>query len=872
MALKRTQTLQIKDMMGISRYYTGINQPPNKFETIQNMYSPTRGELSLVGGVTDITGVGLPGSTAIKSAHFLNTSIGYQRYLVFYDHAALSTPSAPSVSVVTSTAVDNPFTGNRNVTISYVGLGGESPMSAATVAAAAAGKNIQVTVPTLPTGIVGINIFIDGFLMATVAARAGVVPSTVTLVEDFADFSAATLAAVTEFRVNTAKIDITYGTSGNLVPGQTYFYSWAPGWKTDGVNFHPLPICTTNQGLAATGSASSVPAGPVLSFTMPAGKTSVTIKSLTTPERQLRNTADFKWAAQTSGEKPNIFLFLGTTAEDMLLVGTNTNGFSTSFTWNDFITNELPYQSNFGTYRAGQVISTAVDYTDPQHLNELRCASGDTNTTSTVASRLNLRENDFDPTVSGSMAGSGLACMAIVGSSYDATTDYQIIPTRGTQLYTVNQPKSITSFYAQTVDVFIPMCASSFVVSYGQGIKSATYINKMFFVNGQDYPFYSNGYTIKPAARDNSSNGTTTGVPYLPITTQIAVFKDRLILGGGQNSVFNTQNVVYYSQPGSPTIFTAANGVAAPINFISALQADSDSIVGLGVYSESLSTQGVTGFLVIGKARTVYTWDGTTTSGAQPIQQKTGFASGKCFVSSAYGPVFVGRDNVYLMSPGGRADKIGNDVEAILKAIPDTKIQFVNVVFHDSHVKIGYQDTTNVDRELWLDFRSDDGQVIPIFTGPHVMTPYIDQDVNASFNSVRDCRFSFDSSKIYKRDNFSSYLDNGSNIPVILDTNEFWIRAKINKQETLTLTIALRDSKSTGSGLDYTSTNDDFSVNETLVLPYAGSSENYRLFQDTLTTRYRGSLLSLTITMSTNVSFKIQSMSILSEVARRRRV
>lgn len=879
MATKNENTLQIKDFLGISRYYSSPNQPPNKFFAIQNLYTPNKGELASIGGVT-AKGGAIPGSTSIAATSFLRTSSGLSKYLAFFNHAALPTPSAPTLAATTGTA----FTGSTQFFVTYVGMGGESLQSALTTVACGSGASLIFTLPTLPAGIVGVNLFrynqnnitsgFDGDLIATVSQRAGVMPTSVTISLN----QTAPSGSFQDYRLTFSSFTVTYGTGGTLVPGQTYYIGIAPAYS--GLDH---TIVTTTAGLPTLPTVNG-PAGRVVAFTVPVGFNSVSILFSGVRKEGRASSGAMAWTTDTSGDSP-VYAFIGATPNDLTLVGNATiNGFAQmqgplaagSLTIN---INELPYNSNASSVMAWgwQEIANQQDYSDPFAFRQVRFFP---------SAQCFGYENNLDGTnrtpVMTPQGNSGLGLVAMAGIGYNSATDYQIIPTRGATLFSKNTTRfGGTAFFNQ---VFIPFPGGQFVANLGDGINFTSYVNQNYYVNNVQCPFYTNGFVLTPVCRQEDT-------PYIPITTNIAVFNGVMVLGGGQSSLFNTQNVVYFSAGGDFTTWTQSPAAVCSLAFIGAISGstnssagDNDNIVGFGVYSESLSTTGITGFLVIGKQQSAFIWNGSANSGAQPIAINDGFASSKSFVVTPYGPIFVGHDNVYIMNQYGTVQPIGNDVKAIIQAIPSASLPFTNIVYNNLHVKIGYQTTANVDTELWLDLRNDDGQIVPVFTGPHVMTAYSDQQSAQVFAGVRNVRLSFLNNQIYLRDDLSSFLNNGSLMAIYLETNDMglgaddfikdlnqiYFRAKILRQETINFNLLCYDNLSAGSGLDYTGP-DETTFTDSMVMPFSGSTLTYRLFQKLLASRYRGTIIRAQMSMTTNQDFRILSISFTYSNSRRRR-
>jgi hypothetical protein len=869
-ATQKEQTLKVNDFLGISRYYNSPNQPPNKLWTIQNMYSPVKGELALIGGVTDITGSGHPGSTGLKYVEFLKTAVGYERVLVFFNHDPLPTPAAPTAVAVTGTS----YTGSVSVYVSWVGMGGESVMSAATVVACGAGASIQVTVPAFPTGIVSMNVFAKGMLVAVVSKRNGLsLPASVTL-----DLMPKTtgVASQMEFRYDVSDFSITFGTSGTLESGKTYFFGISP--QIGGGLNQPV---TTFAGQVPTPIGVIAPSGRVFSFTVPQGYNSVTITFHGTRNlvESRANSAPFEWTENTTDTASlSCWAYLGSTPDDLMVVGTGIDGTAKpqaqSAVKSLTITMaELPYNSNVTTFKQQSWTPVSTDYSDAYNFICLR---------SGVAQGFFQYENQSDggSAFPNNPARDGIGIYAQKTLAFDPNEAYQIMPARGCGYFSNNSQNftQILSFQ----NVFVPYSAGQFIVEDFE-LSSANYLNRLYFANGQQTMFYTNGYVLSTAPRKKLT-------PYLPITTQVRLFNQRLVAAGGVNTLFNTANVGYYSLAGDPETWTDAPSATAGLSFISALDADSDVIVGIGVYSESLNGTGNSAFLVIGKSRSCYTWNGDSGSGAQQIAERTGFASKNSFAITNYGAIFVGRENVYRMLSSGQAQKIGNDVEPILKGLTDNQIQTVNAKYHDLHLKIGYATQSDItpftvlDSEIWLNLRQDGGDVLPIFTGPHQMKSYIFQAASNSFEGERDPRISILNNKLYRRDDFTSYLNDGSDIAVQIESNDmgfggdefvkvvtqYFMRARINRAEIMSLQMTLYDSASAGQGLDYAGSAKQVFTEAFTLLYGAASGEVYRNFPKQFASRYRGDMLRFLLSFQTNVDFRIASMNWLFNIGRRR--
>ncbi len=823
----KDQTLTIKDFKGVSRYFSSPNQKPNKQRTLKNLYPVNKGELGVCPGVSSLVASGtIPGLSSIKDMDYLKQPWGTEGWVVHYQ----PTGSLPVPSGHTYTT-QGAASSVRGVKIQFVGPGGTTS-HVVDAAKSFGATGLLVTLPTnIPTYVHCIHFYVEviaggttGIMQWTGTAwrRQGSFAASIILVAP--PTSGAVGNTITEDE--PTGFNVSFGTSGNLEGGRTYYFGVSP-W-----------IYCSAKHVISNGYASGV---TKFAVTVPVGKNSIFI--------------DFTGMAGTAGDSVAIgysrsILFMGATPEDLLPCYTSTDG--TVLPCNNlplgaqFQIKDLPVNSNL-IARSDDISAGAFTGEAPSN----RAFMTWTIAGSALPSSLTTAD------ISTKLA----ACF--IQTPYAAATHIELYP----------------SGIGYSLDSANPGTVWSGSLSLTAKINSAALQSRIYFVNGSETPWYTNGIVLKSVVRDYQT-------AKLPITETIIAFQEGLVFSGGRSNFSNTEGTAVYTQAGNPWSVTATPSATPAYNFILANQGDNSKIVGLGVFSQNLSDTGPSSFLLIGKEEATISWNGGRTASDQIVSQigkAVGWSSSKSFVLTPWGPFLFGRDNIYYCN-GTDMKQAGIDVAEIIQAITPANYQYCRAAFVKNRAIFAYRDTANIDRELWADFREDDESGIQMtFSGPHELAAYTDHAVAQVYGTDKFYRVSYLSDVIYRRDVPSTFTNVGSPISWTYQSHDmpygndefkkllkaFYVRAKVNAATTVTITLRILDKEGTGGGLDVT-TDSEETIVETMVLPFTGVSEIYRLFQKQFASRYAGSLFNATISASTSTDFRIVSMAWVFKIQGRR--
>lgn len=847
MATQRESTLLIKDFRGITRYKSTINEEPNKFRTLQNLWSPARGELAVIPGITKVVADGdIPGVAQIIHAGYLPQSFGInetdsQAWVLHYIPTGVTMPSPTGMTYTTQGS----NTSTRNVLTEFIGPGGTA--SGTTATAQQFGSNgLLVTLPTnIPTYVHCIHFYIEivsgsvsGQVMwaGTAWRRNGFFASSITL----PDAGASGVSANTIYEAQPTGFTLEASTGGSLLAGTTYYLGITP-WATSRTP-SVSPARNTKQVVNFRDSGLNF-----FAITLPPGKSSI-IASFTGIPTSAGDSTPVAYARNV--------VFIGQSPEDMLPVAGTINGTATSLARSSgdlsVTIRELPVNSN--KYAIGS------DMTKPssQYLYTLAAPTGRGFGTWNI-----FEEREIGNFTADLSAAVGACSIQI---PYGVASHRELLPSRQIGSFDVR------NFLSGTIRT-----TASWLTSQTEQIRHDYYENRMIFANGFNSPWYTNGVVLKPIVRDYQT-------AYTPITKYLTIFKDRLILSGGPENFANTDSLVYPSETANPRSFTATPSATPSWNFLRANLGDAAKIMGLGVCSDSLVDSGVATFLVIGKTRATYLWNGNTSDGVQELDNRIGWASPDAFARTNRGSILATRDGMYKVAAQGLT-ALPSDVDDILQGLSEARLPYVQLKFVQDRLILGYADQSSiVDRELWLDFRKErDNSVSLVWTGPHVMTTYSGQAIAQNYGTLRNYRASFLGNEIFRRDVPQIHTDNTASIPILIEFQELdfqqpdfqklltaiAIRAKINRQETVALSIVGLDYGTLGEGMGIAVAGEQ-TISESMVLKYAGSDEVNRLFQKFFSRRYRGTIFQPSISLSTNVDFRIVSLSLLYEMERRR--
>lgn len=815
MSTDKEGTLQIKDFRGISRFKSSPNTDPNLLYTMQNVYSPRRGEIAPVPGyeIPLLTQAFVTGFTDIQ--YLFNFK---ERALALSTQSGLSAPTIGNFSFTTSGSGSTATT----VKLSFSGLGGESPLSGSTTANwGSTGITVLATV-ALPDGCCAVNMYtLSAGVYCWVASFTPAIFGTSQTILPRVMEGETTVRPKDPADLTTPTPTFTPIAGGTLTPGTKLFFAFAPWIRNTAASADSSgPIVTQrddNQNYIV--------------YTIPDGFSGVNVKPALTGFYDGVNTYT------------NSIVFAGTNAECLLAVGHNTSAYATPFpvaTLNATGINilSLPKETNLG-FTIVPDTTGRVGYFYPFHQS----------TPSLVY-----------PV--GALA-MGVSVDQVTGNIISGGT--QILPVRG---------ETLRAFAGDvTGSLFVPVNNPDSQMAY-------TILGElMFFVNGYQEPFYTDGRIIQPLIADYQSARA-------PICPCVTTFKGRLIMAGGTSNLRNTSGLVYYSElfsdgQGNPFDWSKTHSATPAINFQQARPANGSSIVGFGINSYNQSTGSLAALLVVGLTAAIFISEDIA-AGIQETESNIGFASNFSFVNSNVGAFFLGTDNFYQLGRDGRPTPVGNDVASILA---DRNVATIpHCLFSNGIVKIDYADSTNAPQCLWLDVQLEPTQqgMAPRMTwyGPHTVVGDAAREVFQTSNpSYPQARYSAGASAVYRLDVFGIFEAGGDPFSRILVFNDLtlstdhfikllkriYISAKIKRSFNIAMTVTMTDNFS----------QEPESVNELLTLTYPADTPvgtfSYQLFQKEFLARYRGRVIKdLTLSFAVNEDFSIYDISLLFQPTRRR--
>lgn len=876
MATEQENTLTIRDVMGISRYYSSTNTPPNKPYTLQNLYSPKRGELALIPGVSELTHA-IPNCTSIDDITYLDQTMGDQGWLVSYSIASPPT-GAPPTSFTFSSPTSTP-SASATVLVEFVYSGGNTVVtefpgvSFKTQVASPTTNNTtyaDITLPTsaaaIPSSVFCINYYVytdaSGFYCMWAGShmrKNGIFPpsssSEATLRLYMPSTTAPTSSCISVGDVSPSSVTLTPTTvsGGELTPGRMYYFGVCPYLAT-GPDFYRQNKVQLYPSTSSGGRfAAYLPSGyNAFSVSWGGLPTSTGLTSLTGSP-----TEPVKYYQFFAGKTPEALAPYG----DNLVHQSRPQFVNSS---NTTILKSMPYNTN-------QTMSMAGYSSTPSPLGT--CVSRTRGTWAYINRYMGPTGNGF-PNNKTTTKG-----LAYIQFPYSISSHKEQLPGVQFTFFANTKSTALTSHETQSFDINPYNFLFGFNFMGGSTIKTKVYQDLAIYVNGYCNPYQSNGDLVAPMAGDDTAR-------VLPITTNIDLYNDRIILGCGPANWSYDQGLVFYSNAGVPTNIGTGAGNFLNVNF-----GDASEMIGFGVFSKDLASTGPTAYLLVGKKNACYIWNGGTTAADQQLVQvgkQLGWLSRNSFGLTKNGPVVVTNQGLFSVN-GSDMNDLDPGTGLFFSDMDPALRQYTNVVYSEDRLIVGYSTSgAYCDRELWYDFRDEpDGSISIVATGPHIMKDYAGCVNALTYGTAKNYRVSWspsgNASKIYRRDVPSLYTNDGSDISWIYELNEtglgsdeflkiisrIYMRCKILKQEVVTITIPSYDSSSDGLGLDYTGTGLQ-TVSETLTMPYTGSAEIYRLFQKVFSSRYRGAIFKPKFAGSTNLDFRIISVSILSELKRRR--
>lgn len=767
MATSTTDTLAIKDFRGINRFNDGTVTPPNEFEVMQNYHPVNRGQVQSILGTTKLNPAAMPGVAEIVGLEWLNQSFGDRKLIAFF-RPNISTIAAPSVDGTNFTSSGgSPVV--HDFVVTYVGPGGS--VNFTYVAGVTCNAVTTFTLPvSIPAYVACIDLYFvrtgpgsdDAYIwIASVSRRNGVFPASVNFIPN-ADSNTAVVgtsgvvidvgSSLTSF---IAKPEVgAFAVGGTLLSDRLYYVAIAP-WNAQ-KSFRQSNGGRQTRAYNAIGGTQA----GVLSFNLPAGISAVNLKfTFNASPVMIAGTAVHNWV-----------LFIGETPEDMMAVCDRIDGsvmpVSDSIVRSGIVIRELPYNArntihmtSSGNMDQGGVSLQAPSARDYGIFKNMQWSN-------TIAD--NVADGGGEIVTSDSFGSLPpfanlpyLGAWVIPSFPFSPLTAYQLLPHINERNYT----KSLN--YGANYREFVPQndCTPNPIVFYDpvlgltNELHTVQYSNRLYCANGENVMFYTNGYSIKTVVPDTPASGGQR----IPICKYIGLVQDQIVLGGGENSFANFNNYVFYSDVANPNSFGDTSWNNFPV-----WAENSGKLNGFGVFSITL-TGGPTTFLLISKDNgnygEIYSWNAKTGSDLviSQLDKTTGFAGPRSWVQTRFGTIVISRSGAYIVNGSAFLTPIGDEVRDILMGLSSTALNLVSCTFHENKVKIGYRQSANLDREIWVELRFENGGIQKFWSGPHVMNPYNYQAAIGNFNGVLDFRVSDDGSgNLYQRD--TGNLNNGSPI------------------------------------------------------------------------------------------------------------
>jgi len=871
MSTDNEQDLEINQFRGVNRYSEGTVTPENEFQTIQNMYLPSEGELRGLGGVRSETQAMQGDPTRLfylnQDWHASNydptlTITSGRGLVAFYRPpwfaGAAAFPSPPT-GVTFSTSGGTPTT--HKVRVVFVLSGGQETYTEYT----GVSFELNGATATLPTNVPAICFCINFYVETLTGPGAGSFIWSGTLSRLKGSFPASIVLPPPD----TTGLDALYAltpdsitcnpTTGNLQGGKTYYFGIAP-WIGTGANIVRLQGTTNN----------------LLAYTLPADKSGIQL--------------NFNTLATTSSGVTitRVVIYMGITPTDMLPIwvsgsaGKAVPTLRTTALSGVTIT-DLPLNSNMAAHTDEITFDTGLlvyDYS----FEEPAFVSGALPQLSAIYSRQANVFETSNATVNFYGLGAYFLPDARVQDGPGDPERIELLPNIDMKTITVQSQNGvpIVGSFEPTPDRFT-FYADGFSQPYepgnypttAYGINSTQFGNFLFFADGYSIPYITNGITIKPSFKAH-------GKANMPIVGNCIAYQNRLILGGGAQNYYYTPGIVYYSEPDQP------NNLGTAGNQISAISEETSAILGFAIYGQNLISSGLNTFLVIGKETSAFMWNGRTGADelVQQLERSVGFASTSCVAQTKYGPIYVGYDNVYLVGSQTDVVPIGFEIQDIILNMTSAQKKRMKAVWHEDHLKIAYPSDPGIlsvvyDREIWCKLIQSGGQLKRYWTGPHDLTDANYQDMvvakiwEEDAEENRDLRFSTGTNSISQMDvqGLGTFL--GSDIEHFVSItrlglkadhfrkllNRIYLAVKIAQNESFVATIKTEDGTYDGAT--------SFSMTIPAVL--VGSTFK-KILQKWVTERIMSRITTLEISNTSDAPVSIYDISLLFKVLKRRKI
>lgn len=766
MASASENNVSIRKFQGIDRYEEGSVDDPNKFYTLQNWNTPKMGIIESLPGASDFLNNSVLENRKIFHANFLERLDG-EKFLIVAADADSDFGVSNALIASGNFAILGSSGVNHAVFVLYRGLGRTlyvQSLGNISFGTNAVTSGVTFTIPTLtsmhrdcseiliyatPPGGFGSEVSANGSSILICALNR----------DDDGNFPTGSVAipypqcralAGNAVEQTPTAFSVTgYTASGtNLKAGRVYYVAIAP-WMC---NSQVWVSSSTNNRLPRTRHVWDGASTPeiIMSFSVPTDGDAPTLSFTGMTGSIAGNTIN------------NYLVYVGETPEDLMLIGHNSK-----------------VGSPIAATSAGTTLSCTVIYSPCNSSMRPQFSDQDSHPLNQTGYTLNALNG----------RASGVPLGLIISSNLTGTTG---VPNYGTGFEAVkrvawfsvqsrtgyirhiftspyHRGSSLLDLYPQVTD------SGSNITGYDSyGVnrtlfatikkqnpdslnpiacydpQSVSMYSRLYVVDGQMQMFYTNGKTMSVVCTDYQTYKA-------PIAKTLALFQERLVVGGGLDlaPVYQNQfsqsaqypNLVAYSQPNNPFSWTATPGATPSQNQLFVNATEGSDVVGFGVVSETLASSGPSSFLVIGKSNSVLSWNGTTTVGAQTLTAITGFMSRESFGLTRAGGIFIGKDgNVYSLKGISNPIPMGYEIQSILDAIPESYKQYVNAVRVRDNLVIAYpSQDENLTHQIHLEVRTLDEGTIRLYEGPHDMFNIIGHNFISSFDGIADFHVGFDS-------------------------------------------------------------------------------------------------------------------------------
>ena len=521
MSTQRESTLQVKDFAGISRYLSSPNEPPNKFYTIQNMWSPNRGELQTIPGTQNVVAASaMNGVGTLDNIYYLDQSFGQQQFVAVYTPTTVTgypTPSGMTFTPVgaTSSIIINTY---------FVHQGGVTSLGATTTSVGASG--VTVAPPTnTPSSVSAIHYYYaptsgswNQFWAGTQSRIAGSFANTFRLPPlPFA----VTTTTVTGIACSPSGFTgfPAAGSGGTLVKNRSYFFGICPYAQAQFTvgDVEPqdyVALYSSSTSISPSGLTSSQ---DILSYFYAEDGVSnqhkFRIKFASLPCVQYTSVP-----STVSFSPANFILFMGQTPEDLLPL-CDSSGVA------------IPFAASALT--GGGIGGGILIDTLPIHSNLGVSMADSANNATNTGTRLQGRNGTRNPGASSANAAGTTGyskAMCAFQIPYTEATRVEIYPfafSDGYNSLTNPSPSAITATTSLAYEPGQSQLRLDGTIS--SDYRGVSYQDRIYLADSYNSHYYTNGIQAKYAI-------PTAGAAFTPIAQYIQLFQDKIILGGAGNS------------------------------------------------------------------------------------------------------------------------------------------------------------------------------------------------------------------------------------------------------------------------------------------------------------------------------------------------